>query len=180
MTMTVEKYKGSVIYNIRNIINDNIYIGSAVHFNKRIYQHKFDFKNNIHHSIYLQRAYNKYGKDNFIFEIIEYVDDTSNLIKREQLWINFFKPVYNMAKIAGSRKGIKQNMSVEAINKMIENKIISVNQYDINNNFIANYKSMAEATRITGVSNIERVCKGQRKTAGGYIWKYKNKQNKKK
>lgn len=36
------------------------------------------------------------------------------------------------------------------------------------------YKSISEASRITGVyhSNISAVCRGKRKSAGGYTWKY--------
>lgn len=36
------------------------------------------------------------------------------------------------------------------------------------------YKSAAEAGRITGIckTNITRVCKGERATAGGYVWRY--------
>ena len=43
------------------------------------------------------------------------------------------------------------------------------------NNFIKKYSSAAEARRETGVdeSGIRKVCKGQRKTAGGYFWTYK-------
>lgn len=50
----------------------------------------------------------------------------------------------------------------------------SVNQFDINGNFIASYFGQKEASKITGIScsNIMRCCKGERKTAGGYIWRY--------
>lgn len=48
-------------------------------------------------------------------------------------------------------------------------------QYDINNNFIKEYKSASEASRATGVAvqSISRACLGKSKTAGKYIWKYK-------
>lgn len=32
---------------------------------------------------------------------------------------------------------------------------------------------MRVAQRETGIRNIDVVCRGERKTAGGYIWKYK-------
>lgn len=49
------------------------------------------FKNNKHDNPYLQNAYNKYGKNNFKFEIIEecIVD---NLISREQYYLDKMKP----------------------------------------------------------------------------------------
>lgn len=50
----------------------------------------------------------------------------------------------------------------------------TVRQYDLNHNFIAEYQTMAEASKITGVgqSKISLVSSGKRKTAGGYIWEY--------
>lgn len=41
-------------------------------------------------------------------------------------------------------------------------------------NFIAEYPSMAEAYRQTKITNIGRCCSGDRKSAGGYIWKWKH------
>lgn len=48
-------------------------------------------------------------------------------------------------------------------------------QYDINGNFIAEYPSVLEAGEICGIwkGGISTVLKGKQKTAGGYIWKYK-------
>ena len=55
-------------------------------------------------------------------------------------------------------------------------------QFDLDGNFIREYKSTVEAGKVTGVSigNISSVCtakrfwwKGIRRQAGGFIWKYK-------
>ena len=48
-------------------------------------------------------------------------------------------------------------------------------QYSLNNEFLAEYKSANDAFNITGIRNVDRVCKNKRKTAGGFIWKYKKK-----
>lgn len=47
-------------------------------------------------------------------------------------------------------------------------------QYTTEGVFIAEYFSINEAERVTGInpSNICHVCHGKRKTAGGYIWCY--------
>ena len=52
----------------------------------------------------------------------------------------------------------------------------AVLQYDKSGNFIAEYKSAREAWKQTGISDttIGLVCKGKGKTAGGFIWRYKN------
>lgn len=49
-----------------------------------------------------------------------------------------------------------------------------VAQYDLNNNLIAIYNSLTEASEKTKISkgNMGSVCRGERKTAGNYIWKY--------
>lgn len=50
---------------------------------------------------------------------------------------------------------------------------IKVYQFDMNGNFIAEYKSQKEAGRKLGIrgENISRNIKGKYKHAGGYIWK---------
>lgn len=51
----------------------------------------------------------------------------------------------------------------------------TVIQYTKNDEFVAEYKSTQEASRQTGInqSHISDVCNGKRKSAGGYVWKYK-------
>lgn len=48
-------------------------------------------------------------------------------------------------------------------------------QFDRNGNVIKNWKGLQEAENGTGVScgNISRTCNGKRKSAGGFLWKYK-------
>ena len=50
-------------------------------------------------------------------------------------------------------------------------------QYDKNMNVLNEYCSLSEAARQTKITtqNISSVCLGKNKTAGGYIWKYKEK-----
>lgn len=50
-----------------------------------------------------------------------------------------------------------------------------IQQYDKQNNLIAEYFSLSEAHKNTNIhlGNISSCCKGKRKTAGGYFWKIK-------
>lgn len=96
-----------VIYKILNILNNKMYVGSAINFNRRISNHVKLLKENRHHSIYLQNAWNKYGEEKFVFEIIECVNDKHNLLKCEQFFLDSLKPKYNMASKAGSLLGFK-------------------------------------------------------------------------
>lgn len=105
------------IYQIKNIITNDIYIGSAVSYENRKYYHIYDLINNKHHSSILQNSWNKYGNDAFLFSIIEDVNDNSELLVREQYYIDKLSPKFNCSKIAGSPLGVKhtlqsrQNMS---------------------------------------------------------------------
>lgn len=51
----------------------------------------------------------------------------------------------------------------------------AVIQYNLKYGFVAEYKSLKEAEKITGIlaSKISMVCNLKRQTAGGYKWKYK-------
>lgn len=103
----------SGIYNIRNIKNGKIYIGSAINIKNRAHVHINELENNKHHSKHLQHSWNKYGKNNFVFEVIEYTD-VQNLLEREQFWMDFFQSYfdyngYNICKVAGSVLGLKHS-----------------------------------------------------------------------
>lgn len=56
------------IYTITNKINNKKYVGITNNIVKREFDHFNDLKKQQHCSIKLQRAYNKYGKENFVFE----------------------------------------------------------------------------------------------------------------
>ena len=66
----------------------------------------------------------------------------------------------------------RENEMKKAIS--LECKVI---QYDMNNNFIEEYKSVNEASRKTEINhgNISHCCNNtnRAKTAGGFVWKYK-------
>lgn len=49
-------------------------------------------------------------------------------------------------------------------------------QYDLDNNYLKEYKTIKEASEINKISksNICANCNGIRKQAGGYVWRYKN------
>lgn len=98
----------SGIYKITNTINGHCYIGSSVNIRSRWRGHISDLSKNKHHSIYLQRAWNKYGANCFEFSVIEECEK-SLLIQREQFHINKFCPEYNILQFAGSPLGVKHS-----------------------------------------------------------------------
>lgn len=77
------------IYKITNTVNNHIYIGLSRNLKKRIYLHKWHLRNNVHENDHLQKAWNKYGEDAFLFEIIEECEE-EKINERELYWINYY------------------------------------------------------------------------------------------
>ena len=98
----------SGIYCIRNINNNKRYIGSTVKFKKRWISHICNLKNNKEEpNIYLQNSWNKHGREYFVFEIVECVENVNKVLREKEIyWINYFNSCnrdkgYNMSKDAG-------------------------------------------------------------------------------
>ena len=58
--------------------------------------------------------------------------------------------------------------------KISEKTRVGVCQFDTNMNFVQKWSSLTQAAKSLNlpVSHISQVCKGHRKTCGGYVWKY--------
>lgn len=100
------------IYQIINIINGKRYIGSAKDLYCRKHIHFSLLKNNKHHNINLQRAFFKYGSENFKFEILLYCA-VENLIFFEQRAIDSFSfenELYNFNPKAENCLGVKHTL----------------------------------------------------------------------
>lgn len=115
----------SVIYKIRFFDSEKFYIGSAVDFGKRRNSHLTDLRKDQHSNVHLQRAFNKYGEEQIIFEVLEEVQEASTLLKCEQEWIDKydFDLLYNICQFAGNTYGRKHNL---------ESRMkISLNHHDV-------------------------------------------------
>ncbi len=99
----------SGIYQIRNLINGKVYVGSFRNLKERWGEHKRLLRSNRlkHHSPHLQHAWNKYGEENFIFEILIHCRATrKTLLCYEQKYMDFFCSYerefgYNVSRKAG-------------------------------------------------------------------------------
>lgn len=113
--------KKSGVYKITNLINNKIYLGSSSDLRSRKKSHLFLLRNNNHPNKHLQNSYNRYGDNNFKWEIIEYVEFNENkeilkknLLEREQHWIDELKVCdkkygYNIRTLAESNIGFKHS-----------------------------------------------------------------------
>jgi len=90
-------------------------VGSAINYNKRFTQHSYSLIKKNHCNSKLQNHFNKYGKEDLIYEIIELVHLKENLIRREQHYIDTLKPFFNICQKAGSTLGYKK--PIEKIEK---------------------------------------------------------------
>ncbi|MFA6213448.1 MAG: GIY-YIG nuclease family protein [Candidatus Obscuribacterales bacterium] len=97
----------SGVYEIRNVINGKRYIGSSIDIKKRKREHLCLLRNKKHHSPHLQNSFCKYGKENFIFCVLEECP-VSILIQREQHYIDTLHPEYNIAPYAKNKLGTKR------------------------------------------------------------------------
>ena len=115
-------FKESGIYKITNFINNKSYIGSGSSKNgvqKRLVHHKYTLISNTHCNKFLQRAFNKYGIENFTIELLE-ATNKLNTLEKEQYYFDTLKPEYNILEVAGSPKGKKHSM--ETKKKMSEKR----------------------------------------------------------
>jgi group I intron endonuclease len=85
------------VYQIRNIKNNKIYIGSSMDIEQRWKMHKNDLRRNKHINYKLQNDWNKYGENSFVFEILEINDQATReeISLLEQKYIDELKPYEN-------------------------------------------------------------------------------------
>ncbi len=120
----------SGVYQIRNLINGKVYIGSAKRFKERGKDHLRSLERGKHHNKHLQASWNKYGTDNFVFEVIEVVNKNKKERQAcEQKYIDSYlknwEQCYNISKKSilnepwtkTTNETIKQNTLVNGVEK---------------------------------------------------------------
>ena len=165
----------SGIYKFTNTLNQKIYIGSAKNLRKRFVQHISALRNNSHHSKHFQSAWNKYGEENFVYEVIEFTEIDS-LLEREQYYLDtllfaqeyinklsnkFLELGYNINPTAKNRLGTTQ--SEENIRKSISNnsRVSQVLYYDFSGFKKGEYLSTGDAAKDLNISrsSVYNCCK---------------------
>jgi hypothetical protein len=88
------------VYQIRNLVNGKILVGSSVNLRGIINRHRFQLKNGLHLNRSLQRDFLEVGEERFAFEILDTLQpnergnaaDTEELKMLEALWLERLRP----------------------------------------------------------------------------------------
>lgn len=170
------------IYQIKNMVNSKVYIGSAKDIHTRWNGHVNQLNRGKHHSRKLQNSWNKYGGGNFLFEVLEYVEDEALLIEKEQCYIDKHQPYkkgYNICSVADRPTGVTP--SAETRKKMSDNSTgkRKINQYSPEGIFIKTWDKIRSAANKLKVdeSSVSKCCRGKQKTAAGFMWRYADESN---
>ena len=141
------------IYKIQNIVTLQIYVGLSNDIVRRKKEHLTSLLNNRHENKHLQHSFNKYGKDNFQFTIIDSNSDYSikDLDYLEKLYImkyNSFHKTKGFNKTLGGERGcLGYNHTEHNLNRISENnyqnKKVKI--------FGVEYRSISEAKKLLGL-----------------------------
>jgi group I intron endonuclease len=140
------------VYTITNTVNNKIYVGSTTMkagFPGRFQRHISYLRYKTHKNTILQNAWNKYGEENFKFEVLE--ECLSEFcLSTEQYWINVLnvcnrKYGYNIRYLAKSNLGLKHSEETKKklsdvhkgkCKSAIHRKNLSLSKIGKKNNFI--------------------------------------------
>ena len=152
------------IYRWVNNINGKSYIGSGKTLSTRISRY-FNYRNLAERrpNMLIHKALLKYGYSNFSLEILEYCNLT-NLLEREQYYIDTLQPEYNILKFVTSSLGLKLSEETKEKLRQIQLKIheslefqtkkilanpnsMKIQLLNINTNEILVFESIRDAAR---------------------------------
>ena len=95
-----ERKKPAGIFQVKNTVNGKILLGSSMNLEGPLNSHKFMLTIGRHRNEQLQKEWNEFGPDKFVFEILETVkvkdDPNFNLADEltllEQIWLEKLQP----------------------------------------------------------------------------------------
>lgn len=110
--MNIDYKNKSGIYLIKCLASMKFYIGSAKSVYSRLHCHFDMLRRNDHYNIHLQRSFNKHGERSFVWGVVEFTG-LSEMIEREQHFIDSLKPQMNIAPLAQNTLGLKIKFTPE-------------------------------------------------------------------
>lgn len=185
------------IYTITNLIDNKIYVGYSIHIKKRLYSHLYKLKLKLHVNSHLQRAFSKYGEENFQFEILEECDK-SFLTSQENYWCNILNthnrrfgynilptnPDYKLNKhseetknkIRLSQLNIKDYIKRAHYALSCKKPPIKITEFSFDGNIIKEWNKISDASKFYNIdpAGIRNCCKRKINNYKGKYWRYKN------
>lgn len=162
----------SGIYQIVHLSSGKMYIGSSHDMRKRQVAHLYLLRKKEHPNRHLQRAWTKYGEDEFIFRVIEFVNKKI-LLDCENLYLYLTQDdlLYNI-QMDATRKiwtnKQKMNHSYNVVNK----PTIAFNGYDGSLEGI--FKSCTDCALYCNVSisNVTLIASGNKLSCNGFVFRF--------
>lgn len=93
------------IYKITHEASGRYYLGSSCDVEKRWRAHRNALRRGAHHSLFLQRAWDKYGEDAFSFLVVEHVAPSADLRLREQEYLDAIRNIEDAFNVSQSASG---------------------------------------------------------------------------
>ena len=169
----------SGIYKIVNIKNGKVYVGQTYDLTYRWLRHRSDLNTNSHYNKHLQNAWNKYGQENFRFEILERCP-LDIIDEREIYWINKLDSInngYNLCEGGLGCRGYKHTEEEILKMRMIQNPKAVV-RLDLNGNLLDEWISASHCAKTLNLSDVRSIKSCCNKTdhvksSKGYIYMWK-------
>lgn len=104
------------IYQIRNLINGKIFVGSSKNLHAKLNSYRFQLEQGSHMNRELQEDYIQFGEKNFSFEVVDYLkpkedldyDYGEDLTVLEEMWLEKLQPYdekgYNKRRVTETKK----------------------------------------------------------------------------
>lgn len=171
--MAEEKVCG--IYKIENLVNNKKYIGLSNNIDARWRSHRNMLNRNDHFNIFLQRAWNKYGEENFKFDIIKECSP-SELSKKEIYYIKLYQSNNDNFGYNLSSGGDNPTINEDSLLRKSLKYSKRVLQFTKEGIFIAEHQNGIFAAKIYNGENsaIYQNCTRKTKSAYGYVWRFKD------
>jgi len=107
------------VYHIKSKTSGKAYYGSTTNFKRRTHQHTYLLHRNMHHSMHLQNAWNSYGKDDFLIEIIKTFENQEDMLLFEKsLLSDDLRNTYNVSTEVNKQHRLNRPHSAETKAKL--------------------------------------------------------------
>jgi hypothetical protein len=64
------------VYQIRNLTNEKVLVGGTLNLDAIFHRHEFELRNGRHRNTLLQKEWDQFGSDNFVFEVLDELSPT--------------------------------------------------------------------------------------------------------